>query len=180
MNFATRRSNSWSSFLNFSLVALLASNYNSAYATDGGLCGKTETTIFSCPFTNSEAVAICSAAKKGSEFVEYRYGRQNNVKMRFRADATDPQKKFHRAEVSYASNAAEVIWFQNNGDVYRIHMLARGGPFLDVLRGGEKIARHDCEEGWRHVENSSVTENQFIVDHGNRNDYELAPLWGGK
>lgn len=151
-------------------------------AAEGGvsLCNKGEVAIFSCPLSNNKAVAICSGIENKKNFTEYRYGTPLSLELRFRADPLNAQRKFHRAEVLYASNAAEMIWFGNNGVFYRIHMLMRGGPFLDVVRDGKTVSRHDCQGGWGGVENAPITGNEAFVDHGSGDDGEIAPLWGGK
>lgn len=159
-------------------IAILVFSCGTVHGAELGLCKKTETTIFSCPFPNQKAAAICAGIEDNQDFLEYRYGQLHNVEMRFRADTGNNAKKFHRAEVLYASNASELIWFQHSGVFYRIHMLMRGGPFLDVLRAGKVIGRHDCQRGWAQVKSSPVTGNKFIVDHGSGYDNELAPLWG--
>lgn len=145
-----------------------------------GLCKAEETAIFSCTLENEKAVGICSASEDGLHFIEYRYGTGLKSELRFRANPHDERKKFHRAEVLYASNAAEMIWFGNKNVFYRIHMLVRGGPFLDVVQDGKIIAHHNCKHGWRNVESHPVAGNKSFVDHGSGYDSDFSQYWVGR
>jgi hypothetical protein len=150
--------------------------WGNAYAGDTSLCEKSEEVVFSCDFPNKKSVAICT--DRESNYLEYRFGKPANVELRHRADGSSPTKKFHRAEVLYASNSVRVIWFSERDVYYKINLPMRGGPSLEVSRNGETLKQLFCKGGWGGSHGEPSLQSGFIVEHGSADISKIAPLWG--
>jgi hypothetical protein len=161
-------------------LLLLLSFFGIAHAHASSLCSKNEKIVFECELASKKSVALCLSNDTAPSFVEYRYGRLSKVEMRFRADENEKEKKFHRAEVVYASNASDVIWFRLKKFVYQIHLPARGGPLLEVLRDEETISHHSCSGGWAGVRGDVDNANSYYINHGTGSVDTMERLWNGK
>lgn len=150
-----------------------------AQAEGPSLCDQNEAIVFACSFSNKKSVSLCKGKMGKTDFLEYRYGRRSEVEMRFRAYDNET-KKFHRAEVIYASNASDVMWFQRRDVFYLIHLLMRGGPILNVVRAGRTISHQNCEQGWKGTQSNLALAEKFLLDHGSGSVGEMAALWGEK
>lgn len=159
----------------FSILILCCAH---VWAAD--LCEKNESTVFACDLAAKDKIAVCSGEKKGQRYLEYRYGIRSSVEMRFRADDSDPQKKFHLAEVLYASNASDILWFQYQGLFYLIHFPMRGGPVQSVIQDGKTIRRQACRGGWGGVRGHLKNAKEFLIDHGSEDADTIERYWGGK
>jgi hypothetical protein len=111
-------------------------------------CQLHEKVFFSCP-SGKKKISMCESSEPEAEqYIEYRYGTSKKIELRFKGSKTDVPKKFSRAEISGASNSGTTIWFKNNDTYYTLNAPVRGGPYLEVLLHGERIARLACNDGW--------------------------------
>jgi hypothetical protein len=161
---------------NFSLFLIFGLASINAGASN--LCGSTEEVVFACDFSNKKSVAVCSGKEGGKGYMEYRYGQPSRMEMHYKAFDNDEKKKYHRAEVVYASNASEVLWFQKGDFFYLIHLPMRGGPLLDVMRDGRTISHQNCRAGWAGTQTNFDSAKKFFTDHGSNSIDAIAPLWG--
>lgn len=159
------------------LVAICLA-YGPVRAETTTLCEPGESTLFSCEFQNKRSASICASSVPGPDYVEYRFGRRPNVEMRYRADENHANKRFHRAEVVYASNSERVIWFRDRDIFYRIHLPMRGGPSLEVSREGKTLNELFCKGGWGRVHAEPESKSKFIIEHGSGDISKMSPLWG--
>ena len=125
------------------------SHANAAMKTN---CQLDEKVFFSCP-SGKKIISMCESTEPAVvQYMEYRYGTSKKIELRFRGSKTDVPKKFSRAEVSGASNSGTIIWFKNNDTYYTLNSPVRGGPYLEILLHGERIARLACNDDWGAVE----------------------------
>lgn len=69
--------------------------------------------IFSCGFKNNKMVSLCVSPDAAEGYIEYRCGSKSAMELAFKASKATADRIFHRAEVVYASNAEDMIWFKN-------------------------------------------------------------------
>lgn len=94
----------------------------------------------------------------------------------YRGTEADTPRKFQRAQISYASNAASVIWFKNADISYLLHFPMDGGPLLEVVKNGKRIAKSSCTNGWKDTEGAPGAKSKAIADvPGGSLDEVLSP-----
>lgn len=153
---------------------------SSPQASEKTLCEARETVIFFCRVNDSKVVSLCSSPDSVQKYVDYRFGKKPKIELRFRASIANPEKKFHRGEVIYASNSADMIWFKNGQFLYSLFMPTRGGPGLQVSRNNHVISRQECNGGWAEVSGRHATTSKFITEHGSGDLSKFEPLWEGQ
>lgn len=160
-------------------ICLLSANSH-LRADDSTLCEPVEKVIFSCGFKNAKTVSICGSSDNAQSYVEYRFGRANNIEFKFRASAKDPKHQFHRGEIAYANNSEDMIWFRNGKFRYSIFMPTRGGPGVEISRDSKVEARLECSGGWGNIKGKRTMESKFIIEHGSGDLSKFEPLWTGQ
>ncbi|QBE65929.1 hypothetical protein [Pseudoduganella lutea] len=166
-----------SAFSYGALVGIALSVCSGLRAENKTLCKKTEVSLFSCGLSNSKVVSICASENGASNYLEYRYGTASKVELSYKADAEDKKNVFHRAEITYANNAEDTIWFHNGPFMYSIFMPARGIPGIEVSRNKDVIARHECADGWRGAWRKPSKDSPLIIDHGSGDSTKFESLW---
>ena len=154
--------------LSYAKALLLIVGLASISAGASSLCGITEEVVFACDFSNKKSVAVCLGKEGRKGYMEYRYGQLSRIELRHKAFDNDEEKKYHRAEVVYASNASEVLWFQKGDFFYLFHLPMRGGALLDVMRDGRTISYQNCRAGWAGTQNNFDSAKKFFTDHGSK------------
>jgi hypothetical protein len=147
----------------------------SASAKSPGLCAANEKIVFSCELKNSKTVSICSSQDISGGYVEYRFGTKSNVELKYLADGK--QRKLHRAEVVYANNSEDTIWFRISQFLYSIFIPTSGAPGLEVSRNNDVIARFECREGWTNATVDREAKSKFIIDHGTGDSSKFEKFW---
>lgn len=143
------------------------------HASGAALCTSQEKVIFTCGFKNNKMVSLCGSADDAQSYIEYRFGSKSALEFTFKASKATADRVFHRAEVVYARNAEDTIWFKNGQYTYSIFLPARGAPGLEVSRDGEIAAHLECKGGWRGVKGDPKLESRLIRDHGSSNPSAL-------
>lgn len=143
------------------------------HASGAALCASQEKVIFTCGVTNNKMVSLCGSSDAAQSYIEYRFGSKSAVELTFKASKATPDRIFHRAEVVYAGNAEDTIWFKNGQYTYSIFLPARGAPGLEVSRRGEIAVHLECKGGWGGVRGNPKLESRFIRDHGSSNPSAL-------
>ena len=159
------------------LIAFALSASSEIHAENKSLCKKAEVPFFSCGLSNSKIVSICASGNGTSTYLEYRYGTVSSVELSVKADADNKRHIFHRAEITYANDAEDTIWFHNGPFMYSIFMPARGTPGIEVSRNKAVVARHECAGGWRGAVSRPGKDSPFIIDHGTGDTTRFESLW---
>lgn len=135
-------------------------------ARNASLCNSQEKVIFACGFKNNKVASICGSPDAAQSYVEYRFGSKSAMELTYKSSQVTPARLFHRAEVVYANNAEDTIWFKNGRYTYSIFLPARGTPGLEVSRDGDVVAHLECKGGWSGVTGDPKMPSRFIEDHG--------------
>ncbi len=114
-------------------------------------CHSGEDVFFSCE-VGAKRMSICSPKGVTDEYLEYRFGTDKRIELRFKGTLKDVPRKFSRAEITGASNSGTTLWFLNRGTHYVLNAPVRGGPYLDVINGGKRISRLACRGQWTGTE----------------------------
>jgi len=136
------------------------------HASDAARCNSQETVIFTCGFKNNKMVSLCGSPDGAESYIEYRFGSKTAVELAYKVSQASADRSFHRAQVVYASNAEDTIWFKNAQYIYSIFLPARGAPGLEVSRHGDIAAHFECKGGWAGVQGDPTLKSKFIRDHG--------------
>jgi hypothetical protein len=134
----------------------------SAAAAVKNLCTPDEQVFFSCELPK-KIVSLCSAGNAGAGYMEYRFGQPGDIELRYRG-GSGANAAFMRTDVLGASNAADVIWFENRGVHYVLNFPVRGAPSLEVIKSGRTLARMSCKNGWGSSSGDPAARSPFIVD----------------
>jgi hypothetical protein len=155
------------------LAATLSTSF--AKAATKNLCTPGERVFFSCEL-QKKIVSLCTADKDGSGYMEYRFGQPGNIELRYRGGPA-PTPAFTRSTELGASNAADVIWFENQGVYYVLNFPVRGAPSLEVIKGGRPLALMACKNGWGSSSGDPAARSPFIVDKPAGSYSELQDSW---
>lgn len=129
-----------------SLLMMLAIWAGAADAAPQTLCRPQEQVFFSCNL-GKKIVSLCMTPDNApSPYMEYRFGTAKNIELTYRSDAREP--KFSRVAVNYASNSENILWFNNAGTDYLLHLPMKAGPGLEVRQQGKTISDMACKGGW--------------------------------
>lgn len=138
------------------------------------LCTAKENVFLSCP-VGKKTVSFCEK-KNFHSYLEYRFGSPQKIELAFQANSAN-KNRFYRAEAEFASNASTLIWFRNAKTNYVMHFPARGGPFLQIIESGKKIAEIACIQQWRNVMGDPEAASPFIVEHASGPYSDLSKQW---
>jgi hypothetical protein len=163
--------------LSGAFISFTLNGCSNLHAETASLCKKNETTLFSCSLTNSKVASICTSESRTSEYVEYRYGSVAKIELSYNASPKNKKNIFNRAEITYANNSEDTIWFHNEAFTYSIFMPTRGTPGVEVTRNKEVVARHECAGGWRGAIRGPRKDSKFVIDHGTGDSTKFESLW---
>ena len=111
------------------LTYLLVGFFHSAYADATSHCGESEQIIFSCQIRDSSKVLSLCASKDLSDssgYLQYRFGKLNEIELEYPADRKDSQKQFlYRHYFRYQVDETEIS-FVNQGHEYTIYSYYEG------------------------------------------------------
>ena len=125
-------------------------------------CNPDEKIFFSCPI-GKKYVSLCESIGGGeNQYLEYRYGKLNKIELRFKGGANDSTIRFNKAEVYQANNGGTEIWFNINETYYVLSAPIKGGPYLEIFKKGNSIARLPCNDGWGNVEGDPEGSSRSI------------------
>lgn len=142
------------------------------------LCKANENVLFSCSL-GKKTVSLCTSDNgTAPEYLEYRFGTPAKIELSYKGTATDSPLKFKRSEVTYASNAATIVWFKNSETNYLLHFPADGGPLLEVIKDGKTIAELSCKNGWADVVGNPTTPSKAIQEIPSGSVSEMSKNWG--
>lgn len=115
------------------------------------LCGVDEKIYFSCPFSDEKIVSICASGNSdpSSGYVQYRYGKPNNIEMMFPQKKIPPMKRFFVVNASEGSVNKDIIKFKNGSYTYLVSQMSMSN--LTVLKNGKMVLRRICEKGGNKV-----------------------------
>jgi hypothetical protein len=119
-------------FLVFFILAITA---NAGWAkVAGGLCTATETSVFSCQTSSKKWINLCQIPDAG---LQYRFGKPNNVELRYPDDPKAGPHQFKYAHYSRSQTERYEITFSNQGSDYAIFDYSENRQHRAGVRVGE-------------------------------------------
>lgn len=133
-------------------LALMVASPAGAVGDPPSLCGKGESTIFTCAIRGRTA-SLCASSDIGPEkgTMTYRFGKPGAIELAYPDPSVAPTKAFSAAVIDMADAPGDYVSFDRNGTTYKIYSVihrgsgSSGGIF--VSRGKEKVADLKCDHG---------------------------------